>query len=388
MSEGVPRPRILLITRNLPPLLGGMEKLNQRLALGMAAWADLAVIGPVGCGAAVPPALASEVPASPLWKFFPAAGVAALAAAVRWKPHLVLAGSGLTAPIATLAAAVTRSPSAVFLHGLDLVAANQVYRSLWLPAIRRADFAIANSCNTRRLALAMGMAERRIAVVNPGTDLPTPQPAARDRFRSRFGLGNATLLLSVGRLTARKGLVEFVSRSLPAIRAARPDVILVVIGNEAPDALNRVGGGVADLMAAAGRAGVASSIRLLGACDDATLQEAYASCDLHVFPIRELVGDVEGFGMVAIEAAAQGLATVAFDVGGVGDAVTAETGALVPADDYEALAGTILRWLDDGYDHARCRGAAARFSWERFNAEVEALLAPLAARSMGGKHLR
>ncbi|HSR65975.1 MAG TPA: glycosyltransferase family 1 protein, partial [Xanthomonadaceae bacterium] len=90
MSEGGLRPRILLVTRNLPPLIGGMEKLNQRLVAGLAAWAEVEVVGPAGCRAALAPARAHEVPPGPLWKFLPAAGAAAVRAAVGARPHLVL----------------------------------------------------------------------------------------------------------------------------------------------------------------------------------------------------------------------------------------------------------------------------------------------------------
>ncbi|HVI25619.1 MAG TPA: glycosyltransferase family 4 protein [Xanthomonadaceae bacterium] len=376
------------MTRNLPPLLGGMEKLNHRLAAGLAEWAEVEVVGPVGCGASMRWARSREVPASPLWKFVPAAATAALASVVRRRPHLVLAGSGLSAPLAKLAAGVARARSAVYLHGLDLIVDQPVYRAVWLPAIRRTDIAIVNSRNTRRLAIQAGVAEQRAHVVNPGTELPAPQPAARERFRRRFGLGDAPVLLSVGRLTARKGLAAFVACALPALRARYPDLVLAVIGNDAPDALHRVGGGSAELLSIAECAGVASAVRLLGACDDTTLQEAYAGADLHVFPVREVAGDVEGFGMVAIEAAAQGLATVAFDVGGVADAVTADSGALVAATDYEGLTAEILRWLGEGYDRARCRAAAARFSWDRFDAEVKTLLVPLIAASVRGQQRR
>jgi phosphatidylinositol alpha-1,6-mannosyltransferase len=124
---------------------------------------------------------------------------------------------------------------------------------------------------------------------------------------------------------------------------------------------------------------VASSVRFLPHCDDETLSAAYSAADVHVFPVREIPGDVEGFGMVAIEAAAHGLPTVAFSVGGVPDAVIENvTGSLVVPDDYRALADAILFHLDrrdDAASRRACFEAARQFSWDRFGDELERALA-------------
>jgi phosphatidylinositol alpha-1,6-mannosyltransferase len=117
---------------------------------------------------------------------------------------------------------------------------------------------------------------------------------------------------------------------------------------------------------------------LLGRCDDRTLSDAFQAADVHIFPVRDTPGDVEGFGMVAIEAAAHGLPTVAFDVGGVADAVVAgRTGSLVSSSDYEEFASQVLQWLDRSRDErcrTSCRTASYRFSWERFDSELRSLI--------------
>ena len=121
------------------------------------------------------------------------------------------------------------------------------------------------------------------------------------------------------------------------------------------------------------------ALQWLGSCTDAELAEAYQAADVHVFPVRDMPGDVEGFGMVAIEAAANGLFTVAFDVGGVRDAiVVGASGTLVSAGDYEGFATEVLDTLRQAPigQSARARAAVGRFSWERFGREMrEALVA-------------
>lgn len=373
------RQRVLLVTRNLPPLVGGMERLNLHLVCALAEDRALAVVGPHGCGASLPlpPHRIAEVPTRPLPLFLAKATALALLMAHRFRPDVVMAGSGLTAPLAWLAARLCGARLVVYVHGLDLVVQSLPYRLGWLPAVRRADLVIANSGNTRRLALARGVAAERVAVLHPGTDLPAPDAAARSRFRAAHCLGAAPLLLSVGRLTPRKGLTGFVEHALPAIVREIPDAKLVVIGADATDAARpRHDSERARIVEAARRASLAHAIVFLPPCDDVTLADAYQAADVHVFPVRDLPGDVEGFGMVAIEAAAHGLPTVAFDVGGVADAVLpGKTGVLITAGDYTGFIDAVVAKIRTrGALGDACRQAAAGFSWDHFGDRLRELL--------------
>lgn len=373
MTDAVqPRsPRILLITRNLPPLRGGMERLNLHMARSLAEWSTLSVIGPAGCRHLLPTACeVIEVPARPLRSFLLRSLLAA------WNEggqpfDIVLAGSGLTAIATQLAARRSGARAVAYVHGLDLLARHPVYRALWLPALRRLDQAIANSTNTAGIAARAGVAAGRISVIHPGVTLPKDPTATGDAFRRKYDLGDRPVLLSVGRLTARKGLYEFIRESLPGIRQRYPQVLLLVIGDEAQDALSGANtGGRAALETLAAELGLSQHLRVLGPCDDDTLSQAYFAADVHVFPVRDLPGDVEGFGMVAIEAAAHGLPTVAFAVGGVPDAVGPnQSGYLVPAGHYGEFAAAVCRLLAAGRDapmRSHARQFASNFTWNNF----------------------
>src|SRR5690606_3589327 len=103
---------------------------------------------------------------------------------------------------------------------------------------------------------------------------------------------------------------------------------------------------VESIQAQAEQTGVAGHLRFLGVITDAQLATAYEAADVHIFPVRYIPGDPEGFGMVAIEAAAHGTPTVAFATGGVIDAVASgQSGQLVPPGDYAALAQAALEAL-------------------------------------------
>ena len=374
------QPRILFVTRNLPPLVGGMERLNWHMAEELGHEYQVRIIGPKGALALAPKSVeVSEVPLKPLWRFLVGCSFRAAIFALRWRPDLVLAGSGLTAPIAWFAAWICCARTAVYVHGLDLAVNNLVYRWLWLPFIRRMDVVIANSGPTRELALAVGVPAEKLQIVHPGAELPTRRSVAEMAdFRLQNSLGSGPLLLSVGRLTQRKGMFEFVRDVLPQVAHNFPDVVLMVVGDAANDALAANNQSRASIEAVAREAGVISNLRFLGRVSDDELEQAFLAASVHVFPVRELPGDPEGFGMVAIEAAAHGVPTVAFAVGGVVDAVLDGcTGIQVAGGDVNGFVAAVNDILGNACDDAwrtACIEAAKNFGWEHFGERINAVL--------------
>ncbi len=374
-------PRILHITRNLPPLVGGMERLNWHIADELSRHAQVQLIGPSGSAAQRPPAVpVTEVPLHPLSRFLLASARLAVVVARQFKPHIVLAGSGLTAPAAWLAARASGARAYVYLHGLDAAVQHSVYRAMWHPAIRCMDGVIANSQPTAELARNLGVTAEKISIVHPGVTLPAaPQSAAAlQDFRQRHQLGNMRLLLSVGRLTTRKGLREFVQYALPAVVRAAPDTLLVIVGEAPADSLHASVQTRASIQAVADAAGIGPHLRFLGVITDPQeLACSYESATLHIFPVRQLPGDPEGFGMVAIEAAAHGLPTVAFATGGIVDAVAkGQSGHLVAPGDYPALAQATIQMLADGPGawQTRASAFAAQFAWPTMGQKLRDIL--------------
>lgn len=369
------RSRILLVTRNLPPLVGGMERLNWHMARELSKYGDVCVIGPIGAAALAPKGVrVIEVPLRPLWRFLAAALWQSVRFARRWRPDVILAGSGLTALPVLLAARLAEARAAAYVHGLDLVVPHPVYRRLWIPALRRMNGIVVNSRATCAQAEALGISPSRMAIVHPGVQMPVGGSATdeADRFRAEHGLGDGPLLLSIGRLSARKGLLEFVQESLPRIVKASPATVLLIVGGAPSDALHSRAQDPKAIQEAAARAGIAASVRFLGQIGDEELGAAYRAASVHVFPVINIPGDPEGFGMVAVEAAAHGLPTAAFANGGVTDAVAeGVSGRLVKGGDYDALADAVVELL--AHDRAlaeNCRTFAKRFEWSAFGRGV------------------
>src|SRR3546814_12400413 len=131
------------------------------------------------------------------------------------------------------------------------------------------DRVIANSQSTASTTVQAGVAADRISIVHPGVELPdslADNVAVAD-FRAKHELGERPLLISVGRLSTRKGLREFVSHALPKIVASCPDVCLLVVGDEPRNALHADKQTIERIRLAARTAGVTSEERRLGKKD-------------------------------------------------------------------------------------------------------------------------
>lgn len=360
-----------------------MERLNYHVYSELQKAFEVSVSGPHGCEAYLAPGTRhASFPPRPLWRFVPMCMVRTLALAGRERPDLVFSGSGVTAPAALVAARRLGVPAMTYVHGLDLVAPHLLYQYGFVPAIRRCDAVIANSRHTALLARQRHVPESRIHVLNPGVSLPEADDVANGQgFRRHIHAGERPVLLSVGRLTARKGVAEFVERCMPRLVARKPEVLLVVVGGEATQALAGGAGDMTEKIRAVARAaGVENHVLLLGELGDDELSQAYAASRVLVFPVLERPHDVEGFGMVAVEAAAHGVPTVGFAVGGVPDAVKdGVSGRLVASGDYAALADAILRVLDHPGEitSESARAFAASFSWGKFGERLRSVVAPL-----------
>jgi phosphatidylinositol alpha-1,6-mannosyltransferase len=186
------------------------------------------------------------------------------------------------------------------------------------------------------------------------------------------------MLLSVGRIIKRKGLLEFIERCMPDLVRRFPDLILVVIGDEPRQALKTEPPLVRRIESAIEQMHLSGHVLLLGSADEDTVQAAYQAADAFVFPLIDRPDDVEGFGIVAIEAASHGTPTIAFKCGGVEDAVVdRQTGFLVEASNYDEMTSTIANALINESKttmSAGCVEFSKGLSWDRFGRELRTLV--------------
>jgi phosphatidylinositol alpha-1,6-mannosyltransferase len=190
-----------------------------------------------------------------------------------------------------------------------------------------------------------------ICVVSNGVDPNQFQPSDVSGLRVDLAGRNAggPILLSVARLVTRKGL-DTALRSFAEVLKDFPNATYVILG-DGPD--------YGRLARLANELGVTPNVCFI-ARSTRPLADYYNACDLFVMPAREEPGDIEGFGLVFLEAGACGKPVIGARAGGVTDAILdGETGLLVAPDDPEALTHAIQGLLRDP---ARCEalGTAAR----------------------------
>ena len=196
--------KISLVSRNFPPLTGGMERLVFELYRTLIQHHEVAVLGPKGCeehvnsGSVVASTTVSPTPFFLLLIFLK--GV--FLHRSNGRPDIVIGGSGLVGPVVVWLAKLSGAKSILLVHGLDIIADSRMYQWFFVPFLRRADLVVCNSKNTARLAMTRGVDEHCIEIVNPGAETLSSS-VSYEEARQTLGLQDKRILLSVGRLIPR-----------------------------------------------------------------------------------------------------------------------------------------------------------------------------------------
>lgn len=330
--------RVLFVTRKYPPRRGGMESLSHGLTTGYPEPKTIIALG--------------RSQKHLVW-FLPY--VIARVALTAHRYDVIHLGDALLSAAGFVPRVVQRRKVAISVHGLDLTFPFWIYQ-LYLSLFLRGDAFIANSESTRRLAETRGL--RRVTAISIGVaeryfEVSKASHVDDELERKRAG---RVALVTVGRLVRRKGAAWFVRHVLPQLQ----NVLYVVIG---------VGPERDAILRAAADVGRSEDVWLIGGVTDARLLDLMGSCDVFVMPNIAVPGDIEGFGIVAIEAAASGLPVVAARLEGIPDAVSnGDNGYLLPSEDASAFASVIDRLVGSAAERGECgeRGRAytrANNSW-------------------------
>lgn len=223
----------------------------------------------------------------------------------------------------------------------------------------------------------------RLAPLLPGTELvqlPSGVDtevfhpgAGGEQVRAQHGLGTRPVVVCVSRLVPRKGQ-ELLVRAMPSVRERVPDAALLLVGGGPRlEALRSL---VADL-------GLEGDVVLTGEVPWAALPAHYDAGDVFAMPCRDRFGgiEVEGLGIVFLEAAATGLPVIAGRSGGSVDTVLeGETGHLVDGSDQAQVTERLVELLSDP-DRAAAMGRAGRewmqrdWQWDALAARLRSVLA-------------
>ncbi len=272
------------------------------------------------------------------------------AAAKRGKVDAVLFSSMVTASLAPLLQRTLRKhgvASGAIVHGRDATLLSAPYQLLVPRIFAALDAVFPVSRATGAACLERGLAAAKLHVVPNGVSPDRfasdwSRATARTMLFERFGQpedtgkdnpGRVLLLCSAGRQVKRKGFVWFVEHVLPRL----PEDVHYWLAGEGPEAER--------ILHAAERSGVAHRVRLLGRLSDKELEGMYRAADLFIMPNVPVPGDMEGFGVVMLEAGLCGLPAVAADLEGIADVIEdGKNGRLVPSGDATAFTDAILEY--------------------------------------------
>jgi phosphatidyl-myo-inositol dimannoside synthase len=276
--------------------------------------------------------------------------------------------------IASAVCLYARIPFLIYAHGEEIQSGLTSRKFRWLlPKIyNRASAIIANSHNTSSLLQKIGVAPSKIHVIHPGVN--TQQflcgSHSGQAIREQYNLCQKQILLTVGRLQRRKGH-DMVIKALPRIKQRFPNVHYVVVGT---------GEELTSLQKLASEKGVTDSVLFVGYVADHELPIYYAACDIFLMPNRQVGADIEGFGMVYLEASAAGKPVIGGRSGGTGDAILdGITGLRVNGDSIDQIVDAVIALLSDS-EKASTLGANGRrwvqeaFAWESIVGRTQALL--------------
>lgn len=271
---------------------------------------------------------------------------------------------GVMAPMGRILRVLLRIPVVVNLNGKELTYDNPIYLKTVAPSIGKMDQLTAISTPTAALA------KRRY----PNRPLETIVLGSKDSFydnrnaeslrrelanRTGIDLTNKKLLYTSGRLIRRKGVLWFVEAVLPAVIKKHPDVLYLVVG-KGPDQ---------DLIEAKiSERHLENYVYLLGYVSDELRNLLYNAADCFVMPNIPVENDMEGLGLVAMEATSCGTLVIGSDLEGIKDAVIpGKTGYLLPPKDATAYIKHITAELSErSIPRAQVRRASlAAYSWDK-----------------------
>jgi phosphatidyl-myo-inositol dimannoside synthase len=360
--------RVLLVTNDFPPRRGGIQSYLQELVEQLLrSWPDysLTVYAPTWKGSDEFDDAARgrgyHVERHPTTLMLPSPGVDDRMRRLIVEHDIETVWFGAAAPLALLA------PRARSAGATRVIASTHGHEVGWsmLPLARSALRRIGDGTDVvtyvshytrRRFASAFGP-HAALEYVPPGVDTErfTPDPAARAEKRARYGLGDRPVIVCVSRLVPRKGQ-DMLIRGLAAIRERVDGAALVIVGG---------GPYLATLHRLAREAGVSDHVVFTGGVPGAELPAHHAMADVFAMPCRTRGAglDVEGLGIVYLEASSTGVPVVAGNSGGAPETVQdGVTGRVVSGWDVDAIAAAVGDVLADPQRAAEMGAAGRRWA--------------------------
>lgn len=311
------KPRILFVSRRWPPSTGGMERYAFDLYSSLDNKADIYLLKFGGKNYLLPLVI-------PI--FF----IRSIWILSTKQIDIIHMQDGLLSPMGAILKLIFRKPLTSVIHGLDVTYDNGLYQAIIPKALNYSSnvFSISNAAAEE--AVRRGVNKNKIVVIPLGiTDdlFINDKPTARSYIFDQLAIEDSgqILLITVGRLVKRKGVVWFINNVLGNLVRRDKEVLYLVCG-DGPEKTN------IDLVAEDN--GLRENVFLLGRISEKHIRALYNGSDIFVMPNIPVTGDLEGFGRVLLEASLCEIPIVASGIEGIKDAINdGENGLLLDAKD-------------------------------------------------------
>ncbi len=316
--------RFLFITRNYPPKIGGLEIYSYHLINEFKKYHSVNKIA------------LTQSNIHLVW-FLPYSLLRALYIVWRYSIYHIHLCDGVLAPIGVLLKCITRKPVSISIHGLDITYRNPLFQWVIPWCVARLDRIICVSSATRAECIKRKVPLDKCIVIPNGIHpeeikLSHSKNDLKAEIAERIGAAvlDKTILVTVGRLVKRKGVAWFVAHVMPHL----DNTYYFLVVGQGPE-YDRIKTVIV-------RHHLQERVFLLGALSRRERDRILNGSDIFVMPNISLSGDMEGFGIVALEAGSCGLPVIATDTQGIRDAVLdGKTGLLVPEKDTAGFVNAI-----------------------------------------------
>jgi len=283
--------------------------------------------------------LLTKLPIWPKWLF----ALFKIATLVK-KEGVELIWVGQVLPIGTMALILKKFLKLDYLvscHGTDILTAQkkQRKRELLIKILREAKIITANSKYTQQEIVKLGISPEKIIIIYPcANDLPPIDPIKKDKLLTNYNLKNKKILLSVGRLVPRKGFITIIN-IFPELLNIFPNLIYLIIGQ---------GRLKEKLEQQISSLNLNNAIKILDNISNEDLSYFYDLADIFILTPINLATEVEGWGMVFLEASLFAKPIIASATGGIPEAVLAnKTGILINPENPQEITQAIIKLLTD-----------------------------------------
>lgn len=387
--------KILFLSWNFPPVLGGIEYVVEHLYNGLKEIGHTLFAITSHCETAEDEDSVQRCSRPGLKNYVIYSFIAAFKFCLKKKPDVIICGSIVTAPAAFVCSFFLGVPYVLLMHGSDILYGGKFYQFSVRFLVHRATRLAANSENTKRLLIEAGCKPEKIDVIYPGVcaELYEKEPVGVcEKILNK--VKGKKIILTVGRLIKRKGVLEFVENVMPKLIKEYPNVAYLIVGEDATKSLAHKDRLKEKIQHKIDELGLNDHVFLLGKVTTDELTKLYYHCDVFTLPCLDVPGDVEGFGIVFSEAALGGAASLATRIGGIPEAVLdGKTGVIVDVGDYETMTKEAVKLLSEDLYRKKLANAGAErakteLSWPVITAAYEkTAIAAIQANSKKKKRL-